>query len=238
MIPMMFYGGYFAYRMQYLLFMLPAMILVLIAQGMVSSRYKRYGAIQNAQGLSGREVAQRILTANGVYDVGVEVVSGHLSDHYDPRKKMLFLSKEVYHGASIAAVGIAAHEVGHALQHSCGYAPLKLRMALVPVCNFGSGLSIPLLILGIALASDMLFFIGIAAFSLAVLFQLITLPVEFNASRRAMAEIRQSGLLLGDEADGARKMLTAAAMTYVAALAQSLMSLLYYISRFNARRQR
>ena len=238
MLPMMIYGGYFAYRLQYLLFMLPALILMVAAQGLVSSRYKRYRAILNRTSLSGREAAERILAANGIGDVGVVLTSGRLSDHYHPKKRTLYLSNDVYYGTSIAAVGIAAHEAGHAVQDAQGYAPLKIRLALVPACNIGSNLGLPLAILGVIFASDWLIWGGLILFSLAVLFQLITLPVEFDASRRAMAEIRQGALLAPDEADGARKVLSAAAMTYVAALAQSVMTLLYYVMRFGSRNER
>ncbi len=238
MIPMMIYGGYFAYRLQYLLFMLPALILMMVAQWLVSSRYKHYGAIPNRTALSGREAAERILAANGIYHVGVELTSGRLSDHYHPKKKTLYLSNDVFYGTSIAAVGIAAHEAGHAVQDAKGYAPLKIRLVMVPACNIGSSLGLPLVILGVIFASDLLIYGGLILFSLAVVFQLITLPVEFDASRRAMAEIRQGGLLMPDEADGAKKVLTAAAMTYVAALAQSVMTLLFYIMRFGSRNDR
>lgn len=238
MIPMMIYGGYFAYRLQYLLFMLPALILMMAAQWLVSSRYKQYGAIPNRTSLSGREAAERILAANGIDQVGVELTSGRLSDHYHPKKKTLYLSRDVFYGTSIAAVGIAAHEAGHAVQDAKGYVPLKIRLIMVPACNIGSNLGLPLVILGVIFASDWLIYGGLILFSLAVLFQLITLPVEFDASRRAMAEIRHGGLLMPDEADGAKKVLTAAAMTYVAALAQSVMTLLYYVMRFGSRNNR
>ena len=229
MIPMMIYGGYFAYRLQYLLFMLPALILMMAAQWLVSSRYKQYGAIPNRTSLSGREAAERILAANGIDQVGVELTSGRLSDHDHPKKKTLYLSRDVFYGTSIAAVGIAAHEAGHAVQDAKGYVPLKIRLIMVPACNIGSNLGLPLVILGVIFASDWLIYGGLILFSLAVLFQLITLPVEFDASRRAMAEIRHGGLLMPDEADGAKKVLTAAALTYVAALASSILQLLRLI---------
>ena len=149
MIPLYIYGGYFAYRFQYLIFMLPALILMAAAQWMVSSRYKRYGAIPNRESLSGREAVERILAANGIFDVGVAVTSGRLSDHYHPKKKTVFLSNDVYYGTSIASVGIAAHEAGHAVQDAKGYAPLKIRLFMVPVCNIGSNLGLPLVILGV-----------------------------------------------------------------------------------------
>jgi Zn-dependent membrane protease YugP len=172
-----------------------------------------------------------LLDANGLYDVGIAQVSGRLSDHYDPRKKMLFLSTDVYSSQSAAAVGVACHEAGHAIQDAVGYAPLKLRMSMVPVCNFGSMIAMPLFIIGLVLgaAGGGLMFAGIACFSLATLFQLVTLPVEFNASRRALEGMQDHHLLYDDEIDMAGKVLRAAALTYVAALATSLLSLLRLI---------
>ncbi len=233
--PYMYYGfGYF----QYWLFMLPALVLVLLAQGLVSSRYKHFSRINTAQRVTGREIAQNILAAGGVTDVSIAQVSGRMTDHYHPTKKVIYLSDGVYDSTSVAAVGIAAHEAGHALQHANGYAFLKFRSFMVPVCNVATTLSIPLLLIGSFMDFFGLIVLGIAMFGMSTLFHLITLPVEFNASRRAMQYLRSCGLLFDKEADGARKVLTAAAMTYVAALAQSLLQLLYYVLRFAGNRRR
>ena len=228
---MWMYGYYF----EYYLFLLPALVLVFIAQGMLSSRYKKYGQMLSRRGITGREAAERILRENGLMDVGIAQVAGRLSDHYHPGKKTVFLSDGVFGSTSVAAIGIAAHEVGHALQHAGHYAPLRLRNVMVPVCNIGSNLGIPLCILGAIFSFAPLVNLGLILFSLATIFQLITLPVEFNASKRALAQIEGLGILDGEELKGAKSVLTAAAMTYVAALAQSLMTLLYFISRFRQR---
>jgi Zn-dependent membrane protease YugP len=194
-------------------------------------------------GMTGAAVARRILDSNGLRDVRIELVAGHLSDHYDPRSRVLRLSEAVYHSASVAAVGVAAHEAGHALQDAKGYVPLRFRIAIVPVCNIGSRLAMPLFFIGLLLAglstvSDWLMFAGIAAFSLSVLFQLVTLPVEFNASRRAMRCLAGSGTMNEEQLRGARRVLSAAAMTYVAALAVGLLSLLRLLLIFGARQRR
>ena len=177
-----------------------------------------------------------VLRANGVSNVRIERVSGELTDHYDPRTNVIRLSDSVYGSASVAAVGVAAHEAGHAVQYAHNYGPVKLRSAIIPVCNFGAKLSLPLIIIGSLLLSDWLILAGIALFALSVLFQVVTLPVEFNASRRALSAIEQEGLLRSEERTGAKKVLSAAAMTYVASLLQSLLILFYYLSRYNRRR--
>lgn len=215
-----------------LLIVLPGFFLSLWAQYKVRSSY-RAGAQQILRhGMTGSAVARRILDSNGLSDVTIEMVRGELSDHYDPRSRVLRLSEGVYHGNNVAAVGVAAHEAGHAMQHGKGYLPLKLRSALVPVCNIGSRLAMPLFLIGLLFAyvaplmSEWLMFLGIAAYSLAIVFQLVTLPVEFNASRRAMRCLTGSGTMSDDELKGSRRVLSAAAMTYVAALAVGLLSVL------------
>lgn len=230
-----FYGYYFGY----LLFMLPAIILVIWAQVLVKSRYRKYSGITTSLRVTGREMAERILKANGINDISVARISGQMTDNFNPKAGTIFLSDGVYDSTSIAAVGIAAHEAGHAVQHATGYFPIKVRTAIVPVCNIGAGFGLPLCILGCIFAFEPLVYIGLILFSLATVFQLVTLPVEFNASRRALAFIESSDLVTRDEYVGAKKMLTAAAMTYVAALAQSMLQLLYYVIRFtgNGRRK-
>ena len=214
-----------------ILIFMPAMFFALWAQMNVSSTFDKYSKKATHSGRTAAEAARALLDANGLYDVGIAQVSGRLSDHYDPRKKMLFLSTDVYSSQSAAAVGVACHEAGHAIQDAVGYAPLKLRMSMVPVCNFGSMIAMPLFIIGLFLgaAGGGLMFAGIACFSLATLFQLVTLPVEFNASRRALEGMQDHHLLYDDEINMAEKVLRAAALTYVAALATSLLSLLRLI---------
>lgn len=234
------YGyGYYGYYFQYLIFMLPAIILVIWAQWLVKSRYKKYSGITTSLRVTGKEMAERILKANGINDVSIARINGQMTDNFNPKVKVIFLSDDVYDSTSIAAVGIAAHEAGHAVQHATGYFPIKVRTAIVPVCNIGAGFGLPLCVLGCIFAFEPLVFIGLILFSLATVFQLVTLPVEFNASRRALAFIESSDLISRDEYVGAKKMLTAAAMTYVAALAQSMLQLLFYIIRFtgNGRRK-
>jgi len=214
-----------------LLVVLPGVFLALYAQIKVKSTYHRYSSVLLRPGMTGGSVARRILDSNGLSHVRIETVPGELTDHYDPRAQVLRLSEANYHGGSVAAIGVAAHEAGHALQHGREYAPLKLRMAILPICNFGSQLAMPLFLIGLLLAytsalGDMLMLVGIAAFSLTVLFQLITLPVEFNASRRAIRCLSGSGTMSDEELKGARRVLSAAAMTYVAALAVGLLSIL------------
>ena len=226
--------GYYEYYM----YMLPAILLVLFAQLLVSARYNRFGRVPTHQRVTGKEVAEEILRQNGITDVQVCQIGGRMSDHYHPTKKVINLSEGVYGSTSVAAIGIAAHEAGHAVQHAKGYVPIKIRTALVPVCNLGATLSFPLLILGVVMNAFALVNIGLILFAIATLFQLVTLPVEFNASRRAMAFIKTSNLFSRDEISGARKVLTAAAFTYVAALAQSVLQLLYYVMRFSGNRRR
>lgn len=231
--------GYFGYGYySYIIYMLPALLLSIYAQIRVKSTFNKYRQIGSGRGLTAAEVAQRILSAYGLSQVRIERVAGALTDHYDPRTNVVRLSDSVYDSASISAIGVAAHEVGHAIQHATGYFPIKVRSAIIPVCNFGSSLSPFLLLIGLLFNLPALYFAGIIAFSLVALFQLVTLPVEFNASNRALAILSENELLSGEELRGAKKVLGAAAMTYVAALLTSLLQILYYLSRFqkNSRR--
>ncbi len=207
------------------------------AQFRVKSTFRKYSRSLNRSGMTGAEVAEMVLRQNGVRDVRVERVRGSLTDHYDPRSKVIRLSDDVYASPTVAAAGVAAHEAGHAVQYARGYFPVKVRMAIIPVTNFASRFATPLLILGFFLDISGLVWLGILAFSFSVLFQLITLPCEFNASRRAMAAIEDSGRFVHEDLYGARKTLTAAAMTYVAAMAVSLVYLLRYIALANRRRR-
>lgn len=212
----------------YLVLVMPALLISVWAQIKVKSTFNKYSRMGVSCGMTGAAASRLIQQANGIH-TGLESVAGRLSDHFDPRSNTIRLSSAVYGQASVAAVGVAAHETGHALQHAYGYAPVKLRTAMVPVTNFASGLSPVLILLGILLSMDSFAYLGIALFSIATLFQLVTLPVEFNASRRAVVALEQSGQFTRDEIQGVKKVLTAAALTYVAALFVSLMTLLRYI---------
>lgn len=214
-------------------------VLCLLASTRVRSTYARYQRVRSASGLTGCEAAQRILHYSGIYDVRIEHVSGSLTDHYDPRSRVLRLSDSTYGSCSVAAVGVAAHECGHALQHARGYAPLSFRSALVPIANFGSTIAWPLIILGFLFnnqSSQLLINIGIMAFSLAVLFQIVTLPVEFNASGRALKILGETGMLQTEELSMTRKVLSAAALTYVASAAAAILQLLRLVLLTNNRR--
>lgn len=214
------------------------MVLSLIASGKVKSTYAKYSRVRSMSGMTGADAAARILSQAGLGNVRIQHVSGNLTDHYDPREKVLRLSDSVYGSASIAAIGVAAHECGHAIQDHEYYAPLKLRNTLVPIANFGTQAAWPIILVGLLFAgSQFLVNTGIILFSLGVVFQLVTLPVEFNASKRAVAILEGSGMLYGDEVKGARKVLSAAAMTYVAAAAASILSLLRLILLFGGRRR-
>ena len=216
----------FYFDSTYIYLILPAAIICSIAQMMVSSSFNKYSRVANARRLTGADVARRILDMNGLTDVRIERVSGNLTDHYDPRAKVVRLSDGVYGESSVAAVGVAAHETGHAIQHAVGYSPLKLRNAIIPITQFGSSLAMPLFLAGMIFSFGPLMSLGIIFFSFATLFQLVTLPVEFNASRRALATLEESEMLYGNEITGAKKVLTAAALTYVGALLMSLVQLL------------
>ncbi|MEA3222223.1 MAG: zinc metallopeptidase [Thermodesulfobacteriota bacterium] len=215
----------------YIIMIVPALLLSIYAQIKVKSSYSKYSKIPTSTGISGAHAARMILDSEGIADVGIEVSKDFLTDHYDPRTKVLRLSKEVYMGESLASVGIAAHEVGHAIQHARGYMPLRARSALVPVSMLGSNLAWPLLIIGFIFMSKTLITAGILFFSLAVLFQIVTLPVEFNASSRALRALPAAGILSEQETAGARHILSAAAMTYVAAAAAAVLQLLYFLLR-------
>lgn len=223
-------GLYYYYDIgTYLIFVLPAIIVAIVAQFMVSGAFRTYSQRSSARGVTGREAAQRILSDAGVYDVSLKPIEGNLTDHYDPRSKSIGLSRNVYNSTSIAAIGVAAHEAGHALQHSIGYKPLIIRNAIVPVTKIASTLALPLILIGFILSFSTIIWVGIIFFGGAVVFQLITLPVEFNASRRALKCLSEEGILYDDELDGAKKVLRAAALTYVAAMLVSLMQMLRFI---------
>ena len=204
-------------------------VICMAASARVKSVFNRYSRMRSHSGMTGKEAAERILRRNGIYDVRVVHIPGNLTDHYDPRNKTLGLSDTVYNSSSVAAVGVAAHECGHAVQHSVGYAPLSIRGALVPAANFGSAISWPLIIIGLFLGgqmSSLLINLGILLFSAAVLFQIVTLPVEFNASSRAVKGLESSGMLYPDEVRAVKKVLGAAALTYVAGAASMILQLL------------
>lgn len=215
----------------YIILVLPAIIFSLIASAKVNSTYKKYSQIASRRGLTGADAAKSVLSANGIYDVRIEHITGNLTDHYDPRNKVIRLSDSTYANSSVAAIGVAAHEAGHAVQHNVGYLPIKIRSAIIPITNIGSKLAVPLILIGLILSGYGSFFItlayvGVGCFALSTLFQLVTLPTEYNASSRAMAALKEYNLLYTDELPAAKKVLSAAALTYVAALAVSVTSLL------------
>ena len=227
----------------YVILVLPAVIFAMVASAQVNSTFKRYSTQYSARGITGAEAARRVLNANGLYDVSIERVSGNLTDHYDPRHNVIRLSDGVYNNTSTAAIGVACHEAGHAVQHAVGYFPIKLRSAIIPITNIGSKLAMPLILIGLLFGGRSEFMsgfitLGIACFGLSTVFQLVTLPTEFNASRRALQAIQTSGILYENEMTGAKKTLRAAAMTYVAALAVSLMQLFRLIILFGGRNRR
>lgn len=231
------YGYYGWYDPTYLLVIIGAVICML-ASARVKSSYRKYSGYRSMSNLTGAQAAERILQRAGIYDVSIRHVAGSLTDHYDPRKKTLNLSDSVYGSASVAAVGVAAHECGHAIQHQKHYAPLALRSAIVPAANFGSTLAWPLILIGFLLSSgtgSLLIQIGILCFSFAVLFQLITLPVEFNASGRALRILEDTGILSSEELPMTRKVLGAAALTYVAGAAAAILQLLRLVLLFGGR---
>jgi len=237
------YFGY-GFDIYNLILVIPCIILAAIASAKVNSTFKKYSKQLSRRNITGAEAAKRVLSANGVYGVRVEEIAGNLTDHYDPKGNVIRLSESVYNSTSTAAIGVACHEAGHAVQYAQSYAPIKLRAAIIPITNIGSKLAIPLIILGVILDvsmgvsrgyADVFVNIGIACFSLSLIFQLLTLPVEFNASRRAMTVINETDLLTSEEQKGARKTLTAAAMTYVAAVAVALAQLLRLIFLFGRR---
>lgn len=220
----------------YILLVIPAMLIALWAQMRVKSAFAQYSRVTVFSGLTGAQAARRILDANGLSNVRIEMVQGNLSDHYDPSAQVVRLSQDVYAKSTVAAVGVAAHETGHAIQHAVGYAPLTLRNAIIPLTNIGSGLSIPLVLIGFFMGLQSLVTLGILLFSLVTVFQLITLPVEFNASRRALQTLENYNMVTEQEQEGVQRVLTAAALTYVAALIVSVANLLRLILLFGGRR--
>ena len=226
---------FFYFDYYYILFVIPPLIFAAWAQFKVKSTFHKYAGYHSGQGYTAVMIARLILDQNGLFHVKIEMTSGNLTDHFDPRANVIRLSESVYHSTSVASIGVAAHEAGHAVQYAIGYAPIKLRAAIIPLTQFGSMAAMPLLILGLLLNTSTLVTIGIAAFGLSTLFQLVTLPVELDASRRALQTIQQNGLLTADEYPMAKKTLTAAALTYVAALATSLAQLLRLVLIFGGR---
>lgn len=234
---------YYGFDWTYLMLVLPCMIFAMIASSNVNSTFRKYSTQYSQRRLTGAEAARRVLAHNGVSGVRIERISGNLTDHYDPRTNVIRLSDSVYDSTSTAAIGVAAHEAGHAVQYAKDYAPIKLRAAIIPLTNFGSRLAMPLILAGILMTflgefSTVLVYMGIAAFGFSFIFQVITLPVEFNASRRAVRAIEEAQLLTPEEQQGARKTLRAAAMTYVAATAVALAQLIRLIMIFGNRRRR
>ena len=234
------FGYYYGFDLTYLVLVLPCVIFAMVASSRVNSTFKKYSQVRSYRGISGAEAAQRVLSANGVSGVRIERVGGHLSDHFDPRTNVIRLSDSVYSSTSVAAIGVACHEAGHAVQYAKHYAPIKLRAAIIPITNIGSKLAMPLILLGILFSfgetvSYGFVYAGIACFALSLLFQLVTLPVEFNASRRAMIAISECNILSQEEQQGARRTLSAAAMTYVAATAVALAQLLRLLIIFGGR---
>lgn len=233
----MMYGYY--YDPTYILVLI-GVVICMMASSNVNRTFNKYSRVRSHSGLTGRDAAERILHANGIYDVQIEHVRGNLTDHYDPRNKVLRLSDATYGSASVAAIGVAAHECGHAVQHANGYAPLQIRGALVPVANFGSTLAWPLILIGLLMggnSSTIFINVGILLFSAAVLFQIVTLPVEFNASSRALQALETSGMLYQEEISDTRKVLRAAALTYVASAMSAILQLLRIILISGGRRR-
>lgn len=231
--------GYYYWDPTYILVVIGAVI-CMIASARVKGTFNKYSQLRSMSGMNGAQVAQRVLQAAGIYDVQVRHVSGSLTDHYDPRTKTVNLSDPVYNATSVAALGVAAHECGHAIQHAKSYAPLSIRSALVPIANFGSMLAWPVILIGLLFntrSSGLIIDIGILLFSAAVLFQLVTLPVEFDASRRALVMLRTQGILADDELRYTRRVLKSAALTYVASAAAATLQLLRIILITNGRRR-
>lgn len=227
----------FWYDYYYFVLVVPAIILSLVAQAKVKSTYAKYAKIANTKRITGAQAAHNVLSHYGINNVTIEQTSGKLSDHYDPRSNVIRLSPEVFSGSSIASIGIACHEAGHAAQHAQNYVPIKVRNVILPVANFGSSAGVLIAVMGYFLGFGILVDIGIILFAAVVVFQLVTLPIEFNASSRALKVIGETGMLYEEEQKGAKKVLTAAAMTYVASLLVSLMSLIRLILRTNSRRR-
>lgn len=229
---------YYYLDFSYIIFILPALLFGLWAQFRVNTAFNKYSRIANSRGYTGAETAKYILEQNGIYDVTIRHISGNLTDNYNPKNKTINLSDSVYNSASVAAVGIAAHETGHAIQHAVSYFPIRLREMVIPVTQIGSWVYMPLLLLGMLFSSQTMIDVGIIMFSMIAVFQLITLPVEFNASNRAIKTIREGELLYGQELSGAKSVLKAAALTYVAALVSSLAQILRLMVLFGGSRRR
>lgn len=237
------YYGFYGFDWTYIVLVLPCLILSLWASASVKSTFNRYSTQYSVRRITGADAAQRVLSAHGIHNVRIERIAGNLTDHFDPKTNVIRLSDGVYDSTSTAAIGVACHEAGHAVQYATNYGPIKLRAAIIPITNFGSKLAMPLILLGILLSflgnfSYALVYLGIACFGFSLIFQLITLPVEFNASRRAVRAISDTGILTQQELSGAKKTLKAAAMTYVAATAVALAQLLRLIVLFGGRRRR
>lgn len=231
------YSYYYASNYYYVILVLPMILLSVVASVKVKSTFNKYSAFHSLRGLTGAQAASEVLRFYGISNVAVENVAGELTDHYDPKSNVIRLSDKVYNSTSVAAIGVACHEAGHAAQYAEGYTPVKLRSVIYPACSIGSRIGFPLAILGIIFSFNLLVTLGIAFFGLAVFFQLVTLPVEFNASRRAVKVIDETGILQTDEIKGVKKILTAAALTYVASLAVSLANLLRLVLLANRRRR-
>ena len=227
---------YFYFDYYYLILVVPALLLAIWAQVQVKTTYRKYSRVPNSRGMTGAYAAQAVLNFYGITDVRIERVSGNLTDHYDPRSKVIRLSDGVYNSSTVAAIGIARHEAGHAAQHAENYAPIKIRNAIIPVCNIGSTIGIPLALIGWIFSFSILIYVGLGLYAAVFIFQVATLPVEFNASRRAIKVIDETQLLRDDEIGGAKKVLAAAAMTYVASMMVSLANLLRLLLRFSNRR--
>ena len=227
---------YFYFDYYYLILVVPAMLLAIWAQVQVKTTYRKYSRVPNSRGMTGAYAAQAVLNFYGITDVRIERVSGNLTDHYDPRSKVIRLSDGVYNSSTVAAIGIACHEAGHAAQHAENYAPIKIRNAIIPGCNIGSTIGIPLALIGWIFSFSILIYVGLGLYAAVFIFQVATLPVEFNASRRAIKVIDETQLLRDDEIGGAKKVLAAAAMTYVASMMVSLANLLRLLLRFSNRR--
>lgn len=227
---------YFYFDYYYLILVVPALLLAIWAQVQVKTTYRKYSRVPNSRGMTGAYAAQAVLNFYGITDVRIERVRGNLTDHYDPRSKVIRLSDGVYNSSTVAAIGIACHEAGHAAQHAENYAPIKIRNAIIPVCNIGSTIGIPLALIGWIFSFSILIYVGLGLYAAVFIFQVATLPVEFNASRRAIKVIDETQLLRDDEIGGAKKVLAAAAMTYVASMIVSLANLLRLLLRFSNRR--
>ncbi len=227
---------YFYFDYYYLILVVPALMLAIWAQVQVKTTYRKYSRVPNSRGMTGAYAAQAVLNFYGITDVRIERVSGNLTDHYDPRSKVIRLSDGVYNSSTVAAIGIACHEAGHAAQHAENYAPIKIRNAIIPVCNIGSTIGIPLALIGWIFSFSILIYVGLGLYAAVFIFQVATLPVEFNASRRAIKVIDETQLLRDDEIGGAKKVLAAAAMTYVASMIVALANLLRLLLRFSNRR--